>query len=246
MSKNKLLICEPHQIIDASHELSLTEIRIIQLTLARNYAKGGLDKDKFYEIPLQEFADQFNLTIDCAYHALVDACKTLKTKILVIKSKLVDPNAGEKTKRIISWVDAIEYNPETHKVSLRWHQDIIPFFAKLGEDNPYSKYYLENTCRMQSIYSIRLYRLCNKWLRAQKLDRDVEEVRRLLGIGDESYTRFSNFRQKVIDIAVAEVNLLSNIFITYTVEYTGRQATKILFKVNLKVEEKVEEQCQHT
>lgn len=215
IKKTKLIVSESNQIIDASCELSLQEIRLLQLAITKIFRKELVTEDKMYHIPVDEYAKQFGLTHKTAYEGLLDAVTMLKTRQIVLKTKLIDSKASEKSKSMISWVDRVDYNPEKCTIELRWHRDMIPLLSNFSKETQYSKYYLENTCRMKSIHSIRLFRLMNKWRAAGKFKSDIPELKRLLGLSVDNYEIYDNFRSKVLEKAIKEVNALTDLQLSF-------------------------------
>jgi plasmid replication initiation protein len=231
--KTKLVVCESNQLIDASCELTLGEIRLLQLAITKIFRKEAVQEDKLYKIPVDEYAEQFGLSHKTAYEGLLDALVILKTRNIILKTKLIDPGASESRKSIISWVDRIDYMPETGEIELRWHRDIIPLLSAFSKETQYSKYYLENTCRMKSLHSIRLFRLLNKWRTAGKFKSDIPELKRLLGLAVDSYEVYDNFRSKVLEKGVKEVNELTDLQISFT-RNPGKKAEWIEWVIDTK------------
>jgi len=93
--------------MDATYQLSIVEIRLLQLTLASIYMQEGVLEDKLYEIDVYKYAKEFNLTQTAAYHALIDVTKGLANKTITLKSTLVDSKASNTAKDIIPWVHRI-------------------------------------------------------------------------------------------------------------------------------------------
>ena len=229
----KFFIRESNEIVDATHVLGLSEIRVIQLCLAKYWTREGLKEDKFYEIPLKEYAKIFNIENHSAYEALLEVCTTLKQKLIILNTTLINPSARKTAKTIISWVDRIDYDPKDSCIKIRWHRDIIPFFNNFGADNPYSKYYLENTRYMKSIYSIRLFRVLNKWLKLGKFEISIIELKRLLGIDEGKYSQYDNFRRKVLLPALKEIETYSDIEADF-ISNSDRNITDLVFRIRKK------------
>ena len=210
-----LIVIEPHQILDATYSLDTIEIRLLQLAFANIFRIDGVLEDRLYEVDVEEYAEEFNISRHAAYQALVRASKSLAGKTLTLKASLTDKRASKSAMDIINWVHKIRYDPEDSSIKIQWHKDLIPILNGLGEDNLYSKYLLENTRHMRSIHSIRLFRLLNKWKMQGKIRWKLKEFKRLMGIDDESYTDIRSLRKEVIEKGVKDINNLSDLEVKY-------------------------------
>jgi len=243
MSKN-LLVIEPHQIMDASYELNLNELRTIQLCLANIYVKDGkLEADKFYKVELEQFAETFGLSDKATYEAVLGIIETLASRVLRLKTKLVKPDAKPTSNLATHWISGIIYDTVVKELNIRWSQEVTFIFNSLGKDNPYSRYYLDNTAKMRSVTSIRLYRLLNKWVKLGGNTWKLGEFKRLLGLNEENYPSYSDFKKKVIEKAVKDVIEYSNLDVKWEEEKVrgSRSVQSLRFKVGFKKEEKVVE-----
>ena len=51
----------------------------------------------------------------------------------------------------------------------------------------------------------------------------------------KTYDNFGKFREKVLDIAVREINKYTNIFVSYSCKKTGRKVTGLSFFIQIKI-----------
>jgi plasmid replication initiation protein len=232
MSRSKqYLVCEAHEVIDSSHYLTESELKLIQLCLAGIYQAEPIEPDTFYTVDKKTYADLFNVSEEAAYRALVEASSLLMTRTITLKSTLLDPTQPKNSKTVIGWVEACRYNGETSKVELKWGKDILYLLAQFNSELPYSKYFLSDTCGLTNIHAIRLYRLANKWALAKTKTFEITEFRRLLGFLDGEYQQFKNLNQKVIKPSVEAINLYTDLKLSYTLQTIGRNVSKITFNI---------------
>ena len=83
-------------------------------------------------------------------------------------------------------------------------------------------------------YGIRLYELLAQWRSVGKVEYEIEEFRLKLGVDPFEYTHISNFKRRVLDFAVAEINQHTDFNVTYEQIKRGRTITRFLFKFNVK------------
>ena len=232
MSKNKqYLVCEAHEIIDSSHYLTESELKLIQLCLAGIHQAEPISSDTFYTIDKKTYSNLFNISEEAAYQALVEACKLLMTRTVILKSSLLDPEQNERSRTVINWVSSCRYNPETSQVELKWSKDILSLLSQFSLDQHYSKYFLSDTCDLDKLHALRLYRVANKWAKAGTKTFEITEFKRLLGFLDGEYPQFKNLNQKVIKPSVQAINERTNLKLSYTLKYIGRNVSSITLSI---------------
>jgi len=91
--------------------------------------------------------------------------------------------------------------------------------------------------KFQSTYGLALYENC---IRYQNINQtpwfDISQFRKLMGIEEGKYKIFRDFKNRVLNKAIDEVNTFSPIFITPSFQKQGRQVTAIQFSIKTKVE----------
>ena len=88
---------------------------------------------------------------------------------------------------------------------------------------------------MKSAFSVRIYELMKSYAFQKTKTFELDELKKLLMVEDvKSYTRFPDFRRKVLEIAEREINELTDITISYETITKGRKVVKIKFDIALK------------
>ena len=83
-------------------------------------------------------------------------------------------------------------------------------------------------------YGIRLYELLAQWRSVGKVEFSLEEIRTKLGLLLDEYTYMSNFKKRVLDFAVEEINEHTDFSVRYEQIKQGKTITGFLFKFKLK------------
>lgn len=105
-----------------------------------------------------------------------------------------------------------------------------PYLLELS--NSFTAYYLENVTRLKSYYSIRLYELLKQY---QGKDLSgwwkitIEELREILKIEEKQYTRYNDFKRKVIIQAQNELKEKTDIKFTFEEHKVGRKIERLTF-----------------
>lgn len=131
------------------------------------------------------------------------------------------------------------YNEDLRQyvISISCNPKLQDVFFNLAESR-YIRYRLRYTKDMKSQYSIRLYSMLRDWLNKGSYTVPIEQLREDLGAKEKSYSQFRRFREWVIDRAVAEINAISDLKVSYTKIKKGRSVTDICFKIKLKPTQK--------
>lgn len=95
----------------------------------------------------------------------------------------------------------------------------------------YGKINIELVSQFKSGYGLALYENCIRYNGlAQTPWFSLEAFRKLMGVFDDKYQAFKDFKKRVLDIGVQEVNTLSPIIIVPEIERANQKVTKIRFK----------------
>lgn len=217
-------VVKSHRIITALQNLSLTEMRLIQLAIidAREQ-EAGLQTNKPLKIHAKRYAEAFDVQIDTAYKVLAEAGKTLRSRYF----KFINYRENEVE---TNWVQQVEYVKKEARIEIIFTVAVVDEITRLSSH--FTQYDLEFIATLNSIYSVRLYELIVKWLSARQTDVfDYEILRGQLGIGVNEYKRMTDFKKRVLDLAVNEINEKTDIKVSYEQKKEGTTITGFKFKV---------------
>ncbi|MDH2528288.1 replication initiation protein RepM [Acinetobacter baumannii] len=220
------VIYKDNNLIEASYALTLSEQRLILIAIiaARDMEKE-LTADTLITIHASEYMQHFNLGRQSAYEALQSACDNLFERRLTYKA--IDPVTGKQAIYKSRWVSKVGYVKEAANVQLIFTPDILPLFIKLEEK--FTKYELKQISQLTSVYAIRLYELLIRWRSTGKLYIAISELRDKLGLSDDEYDKMGDFKKRVLNVAVDQINKFTDIAVSYTQKKEGRTITDINF-----------------
>jgi plasmid replication initiation protein len=207
----------------ARFQLTMQEQKIVLYLISKIKPE---DKDFMHQnFRITEFCKVCGIDYDNGknYKNVKDTIKTLSDKSVWLMN-----DAG--TEMLVRWISKAWINKKSGAVKLRLDDDMKPYLLHLQER--FTSYELLYTLAMRSQYSIRLYEILKSYEYQYRKIFEVEELKRILFA--ENYTRYPDFKRKVIEIAVLEINDLSDIFITYEPIKKGRKFNKIEFFIRLK------------
>lgn len=106
-----------------------------------------------------------------------------------------------------------------------------PYLLNLKET--YTKYRLGYVINFKSEYSFRFYELMKQYEAIGERTITVEEIRDLLMIDNDKYTKYSHLKAKVIQKAIEEINKFSDIkVILEKEEKEGKKVVGLVFSIN--------------
>ncbi|MGP5495522.1 replication initiation protein RepM, partial [Psychrobacter celer] len=226
------LVVKDNALIQASYTLDLAEQRLILLAIieARNSGQG-ITHDSLLRIHASNYAKQFGVNDKTAYTVVKDASKGLFDRYVTYHDK--NPKNGKDRSFHCRWVDKIGVEPDSGIVYMRFTSDVVPLITRL--ESHFTSYEIDKVANLSSSYAIRLYELCVAW-REQGFTQQykIEELRQKLGVEPEKYKAMNNFKARVIDLAIKQINQHTDITVKYEQHKTGRTITAISFKFKQK------------
>ena len=221
--KNNLVV-KDNALVSASYYLSLAEQRLILLGIVE--ARNNQSQDNEFIIHVNSYINAFGVDDSTAYLTIKEACKRLRGRYFTYQ-KLVNDNL-EQTES--NWVQSVSYAINSSYVKIKFTDDVMPLITNL--ERHFTSYQLEQVKDLTSIYSIRLYELLISWKQKKKVELSLAELRLKLGIEPDEYKAMNNFKAKVLDLAVSQINEHTDITVKYEQVKTGR--TIVGFKFSFK------------
>lgn len=137
----------------------------------------------------------------------------------------------------VTMIQKLHYEPKTKVFSIQFAEEFFRFFYNLLKDknNSFNRHELKQIMKMNSYYSLRLYRVFNSELwRTNSLILSCDELRRMF-LKENQYRQHSHFRTRVIEPAIEEINSLTNLQVKHTYIKNGDSIDAIQFNFNYKL-----------
>lgn len=223
------LVVKDNSLIDASFNLSLTEQRIMLLAVVNARELPDLNTEKAIEVNVIDYINQYSVTPSTAYETVKAAVDTLFNRQFSYIDKYKDNDAISKSR----WVTKVIYVKASSQIILYLSSDVISLISRL--ESHFTKYMLDQVSDFNSKYSIRLYEIIIKWLTIGKTEKySVSDIRSKLGVQDTEYKQFSDFKKRVIEVSVNEINKYTDIQLEIVYFKNGRNITNLQFKIKPK------------
>ena len=228
MSKN--LVIKHNALINASYRLNLAEQRLILLSIveARRMRAKITAMDKV-TVSADIYAKAFGTTRQASYMALKEACENLFNREYGY-TEILDKGARVVRSR---WVSEIAYNEQQATVDLIFAPSIVPYITNLEQQ--FTSYDLEQVAELNSKYAVRLYEIMIAWKNNGKTNQiSIKDLRDRLGLLDGEYTAIHNFKARVLDASINEINTKTTITLSYEQHKQGRKIIGFTFTIKRK------------
>lgn len=234
------LVVKDNALIEASYTLDVVEQRLILLAIVEaRESKTVIKAGQKLRIHASSYINQFGVEKHTAYEAIKRAVDGL------FEQHFEYCQPDEKTAKIgvykSRWVDKVGYIDDMGCIELVFASDVIPLITRLEAN--FTSYEIEQVSQLSSSYAIRLYELLVKWRTARKTPLiPLEEFRLKLGVIEGQYATMSNFKTRVLDLAVSQINETTDIVCKYKQHKAGRTITGFSFTFYNKPKKEVVEQ----
>ena len=215
-----------NDIIMGKQSMTLQTARLIRLLITQI---AEHDKDlKTYTCKITDLADFLGVDSSNLYRDVRSICESAMRSVVYIGTG--NPRSPWE---LIHWLDTARYDGNG-TLTLRLSDELKPYVLEL--ESWFTQYKLKNILALNSYYAIRLYEVikCEDGRTGgyqSELVLDLEDLRRCLGC-EKKYTAFKDFRKRVIEIAVREINEKTDIFIIPRYEKQGRAVARISFEIH--------------
>lgn len=203
-----------NMLMHSASNLSLDELKLLRFIIMQT--KKG-DQELFeFELSAKDFAKLLEINIKTK-----DIYKRLKTMVKHLMQEVIYIGDESKNQWIMfHWVDVCRY--DKGKITIKISDELKPFLVELRGN--FSRYQLSEIISFKSAYAIRLYEILNSCMNENNLPYadvaievsiSVEELRKNTDTVNK-FERYSNFKLRVIDTALKEINEKSKYHVTAT------------------------------
>lgn len=211
----------------AAYNLTATEQKLLCYVISK--IKPTDDKFEQYTISAADFADVCGINRKHIYDEFRKMVESFRNKSQWI-------TIGDNQIYFSTFSEA-EYNQKQGSITVMLNSRLRKYLLDLKRN--YTSYELWNIVSLKSKYSIRLYELfiSYKYFKGYgeyEKQFEIEEIKKLLCA--ESYTLYANFKVRVLDKAVEEINKYTNLNVKYKTIKGGKahKVTAIIFILELK------------
>jgi plasmid replication initiation protein len=220
------LIVKDNALINASYSLELTEQRIVLLAILKA-RENKTPHNQELIVTAQSYITAFNVHRNTAYKTLKTACDNLFDRRFSYQ-RYSDKGKVEQVKS--RWVQSVVYAESDSYIKIKFADEVLPLVTML--EKHFTSYELQQVANLKSVHSIRLYELLIQYRTVGKIEISLDDLRLKLGIADGKYLTMNNFKARVLDVGIQQINEHSDIIVKYEQVKTGR--TIVGFKFSFK------------
>ena len=221
----KDLVVKTNRLNQAFQVLSLAEFHIVQLAIVDARDTGtGLTTDMPLRIDALRYADVFGTTRQNAYMRMKEAEETLFNR----RFSFFDEDGKLVKSR---WISQVKYLDNEGAIEIVFTPAVVQGISRInGVKEFFTQYLLSQTANLKSVYSSRLYELLIQWRSTGKTPIiNLEDFRAQLGIEENQYKLMSDFKKRVLDLAINDINEKTDIKATYQQHKKGRSISGFSF-----------------
>jgi plasmid replication initiation protein len=215
----KKLVVQHNNIVEAKYRLSISEQRLIK------YLVALIERDdedfKSYRIAVADLARILDIKRKDYYQSVKNTTKKLVTKLLTFKSSGLTTQAA--------WLASAVYHDGEGFVELQFAPVLKPFLLQLKVE--FTKYELGNVIHLKRTYSMRIYELLKQFEGVGKRKFEIQNLRSILGILENEYQQFCDFRRWILKTAQQELAEKTDIAFTWEEEKKAQKCIAITFTI---------------
>lgn len=221
------MVVMANDMIKGATSLTLNEAKLLRLIIMQ-IKPDDCELMKF-SIRADEFAGILGIDKSNLYRELDRMSEHLLKEVI----KIGDGNPRHKWKKF-QWVSCCEY--DSGVITIRLNDELKPYIIGLQEW--YTQYRLDEIVGFRSVYSIKIYELINVALMNRKpyADKQVKVYIDLCTMRkatntENKFERISQFKSKVIDISIKDINTYSPYHVTVEAYKESRSIVGFYFTV---------------
>ena len=236
------IVYQANPLVEGRRDFTLIEARIFYLGLRdivprlTNKVKAWGNK-AYNEFPVTVISSNELVKLfgnHKYYSTLKDICKDLSKKAIEVKGE----EEGEYFFRPV--FSELHYQ-KNKGLTIEFSIKMIPYLLDLA-DKPFTKLPFEQVWALRSSYAMRLFELLLQYQNTKTHERtmSVEELRYCLGVPDDTYSTMDNFKRRVLESSVKDINENTAYKVEYENVKEGRRIVAFKFHLYIPAELKKE------
>lgn len=219
---NRQIVVQSNNLINGKYELTDIQQKIILLAISQI---DSINDKQFYKYSCTVAELEKILNIKINHKQFRESCEDLFKKPIRILNK--------RGWELYGWFQSIKYIDAESRFEFRMSDDLIPYLLQLKES--FTKFELSQAIQFDGKYTTRFYQFAMQVKNQEK--REVKfnliELYELLQL-PKSLRIFGDFKRKVLDPSIKEINKKTNIKAKFEPIKTGRKYTDLILSWSYK------------
>lgn len=218
--RNQLVVKDNDLIRKARYNLSVNQQKIIAYLISKI---KPTDKElQKYEISIQDFCEICGIDKTYFYSEIKDIVDNLDNKSFWVET-------ADKLFKF-RWFSEVEIIKGSGKINITLNSNIKKYLIDLKQN--FTQYELYNILALKGKYSIRLYEYFKSYSFMYEKKIGIDELKQVLQA--EHYVNYKDFRNRVLEKAVKEINEYTDINVSFNTENKGRKVIALIFYIKRK------------
>lgn len=213
---DKKTITQANAMINSKYTLNLSEQRLILFAIAQI---DSVNDESFFKFSCTVKELEKELNIDLNENRLKNLAVNILKKPLLIKDGI--------NWIACNWFSSFKYYGGEARMEFKISDDLVPYLLKLKEK--FTTYSLEIAIQFQGKYTTRFYEFCMQVKNQNKkeISFELNFLYELLQL-PKSLKIFADFKKRVLDPSINEINEKTEIKASYEAIKTGRKYTNLI------------------
>lgn len=216
-------VIKANSLIEAKYKLSTREQKVLLFLISKLNTEHK-ETSYVYETHVDEIMQVLKdsgIKWGDAYTCFTEIIMLLKSKPISIYSD------GEII--MANWLGTVSLVEKSGVVKFSFDSLIAPFLFEIKRN--FTKYPLRHVIKLRSAYSIRMYELLKQYAKIGERRISLPELRETLGIEDDLYPRFFDFKKRILAPSQKELERHTDIRFTFSELKTKRVISGIHFRI---------------
>ena len=271
--QNSLVVLD-NDLIRASYRLTANEMRLVLCALAQIPKGEPVEPKRAYYVTKEDFV-KLGVNPKTVARDIREACSDLLSRVVVLDTPIGELGfhwvhnilhfksvALERLKKeyptakydeefihtlrlhnLLDSLPVIAKSTDNIVARIVFHENIIPYISQLKEQ--FTKLNLHDVFGFSSFYSFRFYLMMMQFRETGYLKISVDELRKSLNL-ENKYKATKDFKVRIVDTAIEEINEKSPYAVSYEFIQKGRTYTHLELRFKEKKAEKKQLKCSKT
>lgn len=204
----------------ARYDLNITELKLLAYIISK--IKPGDKELQEYSFSVKTFCQVCGIDYRNGWNY-----QNIKKQLKGLRDKSFWVMEEDGKEVLVGWLQKARVSTGSGIIKVKLDEDMHKYLIGLIDNR--TQYEFLSTLPMKSEYSFRIYELLKSYAFTGGHTFKTDDLKRQLMA--EHFKNFKDFRKNVIERAVKEINLYTDLEVSWEPEYYGRKVEKVIFHI---------------